>query len=209
VLAVELDPSSVIIQIEVEATETSKTVPIRPDPEGAVAAGFEIGAIRADPAVVTLRGLPDALADVVEVVTEPIPIGGATSTINVQSALVLPPGTRLAEESEATTVTVEVRPAVVTRTFLLGLVCQGADAGVACLPQISQVSLTVRGTFAALDALDEADLSPVLNVTGLDPGEHQVTPTVVLPSGVERVALSPAQVTVVLQPPATPTPAPG
>jgi YbbR domain-containing protein len=207
VLSVELDPSSVTIQIEVETNETSKTVPVRPDLDGTVAAGFEIGSIGMDPPVVTLRGLPDALSGITEVVTEPLSIAGSTSTLTLESALVLPTGTRLSEASEAPIVTIEVRPAIVTRTFLLGLVCQGADPGVACLPQLEQVSVTLRGTAAALDALDEADISPILNVDGLAPGEHDVVPTLVLPGGVERVASSPGVVTVVLQPPASPSPA--
>jgi YbbR domain-containing protein len=207
VLSVELDPSSVTIQIEVETNETSKTVPVRPDLDGTVGAGFEIASITMDPPLVTLRGLPDALADVTEVVTEPLPVDGSTSTLTLESVLVLPAGTRLSEASEPSIVTIEVRPAIVTRTFLLGLVCQGVDAGVACLPQLEQVSVTLRGTVAALDALDEADISPILNVDGLAPGEHDIVPTLVLPAGVERVALSPGIVTVVLQPPASPSPA--
>jgi len=207
VLSVELDPSSVTIQIEVETNETSKTVPVRPDLDGTVAAGFEIASIGLDPPVVTLRGLPDALAGVAEVVTEPLPLGGATSTLTLESVLVLPTGTRLSEASAAPTVTIAIRTAVVTRTFLLGLVCQGADPGVACLPQLEQVSVTLRGTTAALDALDETAITPILNVAGLAPGEHDLVPTLVLPSGVERVALSPGSVTVVLQPPASPSPA--
>jgi YbbR domain-containing protein len=207
VLSVELDPSSVTIQIEVEAIETSKTVPVRPDLDGTVAAGYEIASIGIDPPAVTLRGLPDALAGVVEVVTEPLPIDGATSSLTLEAVLALPTGTRLSEASEAPTITIEVRPAVVTRTFLLGLVCQGADPGVACLPQLQQVSVTLRGTAAALDALDEANISPILNVAGLAPGEHDVVPTLALPGGVERVSLSPSVVTVTLQPPASPSPA--
>jgi YbbR domain-containing protein len=209
VLSVELDPSSVTVQIEVEAIETSKTVPVRPDLQGTVAAGYEIASISMDPPLVTLRGLPAALTDVSEVVTEPLPIGGATSTLTLESVLALPPGTRLSEASQPPVVTIEVRPAVVTRTFLLGLVCQGADPGVACLPQLSQVALTLRGTAAALDALDEAAITPILDVSGLAPGEHDVVPTVVLPAGVERVSLSPGIVTVLLQPPASPSAAPG
>lgn len=207
VLAVELDPSTVTVQIQVEAIETSKTVPVRPALQGTVAAGYEIGSISLDPPLVTLRGLPATLADVVEVSTEPLPIGGASASLTLEAVLVVPPGTRLSEASSAPVVTVEIRAAVVTRTFLLGLVCRGADPGVACLPEISQVALTLRGTTAALDALDEAAISPVLDVTGLGPGQHDVVPTVVLPAGVERVSLSPRIVTVVLQPPASPTPA--
>ena len=205
VLSVELDPSTVTVQIDVEAIETSKTVPVRPDLQGTVAAGFEIASVSTDPAVVTLRGLPDALAGVVDVVTEPLPIGGSTATRTLESVLVLPPGTRLAE---ATTpmVSVVVRPAVVTRTFLLGFICEGADPGMACLPQQDQAAVTLRGTAAALDALDTAALSPILDVSGLSAGEHDIVPTMTLPAGVQLVSLSPGVVPVTLRPPASPSP---
>lgn len=206
VLSVELDPSSVTIQIDVQAIETSKTVPVRPDLQGTVAAGFEIASVSTDPPAVTLRGLPDALAGVVDVSTEPLPIGGSSSTRTLETALILPPGTRLAKET-VPVVTIAVRPAIVTRTFLLGFVCEGAEPGMACLPQQPQAAVTLRGTTAALDALDPAGLSPILDVAGLPPGEHDVVPTLSLPAGVELVSLSPGLVPVTLRPPASPSPA--
>jgi len=48
----------------------------------------------------------------------------------------------------------------------------------------------------------------VLDASGLDPGEHVLTPTFSLPNGVDLVRVTPGRVTVVIQPPATPTPAP-
>ena len=51
---------------------------------------------------------------------------------------------------------VQIRETIATRTLLLGLVCAGAPPGSACLPQIGQVAVTVRGTVSALDALDPA-----------------------------------------------------
>jgi YbbR domain-containing protein len=209
VTSVELDPSTVTIQIDVEAIETSKTVPVRPALDGNVAAGSEIASVSTAPPVVTLRGLPNALADIVEVVTEPLALRGSATTLTLEAVLILPPGTRLASGADPPVVTIEVRPAVVTRTYLLGPVCQGADPSLTCLPQSAQVAVTLRGTTAALDALDETAISPILNVAGLGAGQHDVVPTIVLPSGVTRVSISPASVSVILEPPATPTPAPG
>lgn len=208
VLSVELDPSSVTVQIGVEVIETSKTVPVRPDLQGTVAAGFEIASVSTDPSAVTLRGLPDALAGVVEVATEPLSLGGSNATLTLESVLILPAGTRLADATAGPIVTVSVRPAIVTRTFLLGLICQGADPGVACLPQQGQVAVTLRATVAKLDALDPAALSPILNVAGLPPGAHDIVPTLNLPAGVEQVSLSPGVVPVILQPPGSPSPGP-
>jgi YbbR domain-containing protein len=106
-------------------------------------------------------------------------------------------------------VTVVVRPSIVTRTFLVGVTCEGAPDDAACLPQQEQVSVTLRGQAATLADLDPADLTPTLDASGLGPGSHSLTPTFSLPNGVDLVTVSPGSVTVQIVPPATPTPAPG
>jgi YbbR domain-containing protein len=116
----------------------------------------------------------------------------------------LPEGTRLASGGGSVTVNIEVQAAIATRTFLLGLVCQGADEGVACLPRIDQVSAVLRGTAAVLAELDAADLLVELDVAGLEPGNHEVEPTLDPPNGVEVVSLSPGVVPVTLQEPEAP-----
>jgi YbbR domain-containing protein len=206
--SVDLDPSSVTVQIDVRTVETTKTVPIRPALNGTPADGFEIASITIEPAVVTLRGGPDELGAVDQVSTEPIDVGGLSQSAQLDAALVVPAGVRLADGVGTAVVSVRLRPAVSTRTVLVGLVCRGADEGVACLPQLDQVAMVLRGRTAALEALDPARITPVLDVSGLDAGEHTVTPVVSLPNGIELVSISPSSVTVVIQPPATPSPSP-
>ena len=130
-----------------------------------------------------------------------------STTLHAAGKLVVPVGTRLADPADAQpTIVVEIHETIATRTLLLGLVCSGALPGSACLPQIGQVAVIVRGTVSALDALDPASLTPVLDVTGLGPGDHLVRPTLTLPAGVTQVTISPISVTVTIVPPATPAP---
>jgi YbbR domain-containing protein len=68
------------------------------------------------------------------------------------------------------------------------------------------VAVTVSGTVSDLDALDVGDLTAILDVSGLGPGDHLVQPTVALPGGVTLVTMSPISVTVTIVPPATPAP---
>ena len=205
--SVELNPSTVRVEIDVSTVETSRTVAIRPLLTGAPAAGFEVGTVTAEPSVVTLRGAPEVLAAIGEILTEPISLAGSNATLRATGKLVLPDGARLADPAAAEpTIVVQIRETVATRTLLLGLVCSGAPSGSACLPQIPQVAATVQGTVSDLDALDGADLTAVLNVSGLGPGDHLVQPTVTLPSGVTLVTISPISVTVTIVPPATPAP---
>lgn len=207
--SVELEPATVTVEIDVRAVETSKTVPVRPLTSGSVAEGFEMVAISAEPSVVTIFGLPDDLAQVEEVSTVPIGIAGLTQANEFDAELTLPEGTRLAAGTDPVVVTIEVQASVATRTILLGVVCQGADEGFACLPQQEQVAVLVSGPAAVLADLDIASLSVVVDVGGLDPGQHQLTPSIGLPDGVELVSISPSAVPVTLQAPVTPSPPPG
>lgn len=205
--SVELNPSTVRVQIDVSTVETSRTVPIRPLLTGAPAPGFEVGTVSADPSVVTLRGPPQVLAAIAEVLTQPISLSGSDTTLRATGSLVIPDGARLADPADAQpTIVVEIRETVATRTLILGLVCSGEPTGSACLPQIGQVAVTVRGTVSALNALDPATLTPVLDVTGLGPGDHLVQPSLTLPAGVTQVTISPISVTVTIVPPATQQP---
>ena len=205
--SVELNPSTVRVEIDVSTVEVSRTVPIRPLLVASPAAGFEVGTVSSEPAVVTLRGAPDVLAAIVEVVTEPIALVGSKAPLRPTVALVLPPGARLADPADAeATVSVLIRETIATRTLILGVICSGEPPGSACLPKIGQVAVTISGTVSALDALVPANLTPVLDVTGLGPGDHLVQPTLSLPAGVTLVTISPASVTVTIVPPATPSP---
>ena len=207
--SVELEPATIQVEIDERAVETSKTVPIRPILAGNPADGFQVSAVTVEPVVVTIFGAPDAVADITEVTTEPIPIGGANEDLELDATLDLPEGTRTAEDAPATVVAVSVRPSIATRSYLVGVTCDGAPNGSACLPQQEQLSVTLRGPAAELADIDPADLTPTLDASGLGPGSHTLTPTFSLPNGVDLVSVSPGSVTVQIVPPATPSPAPG
>jgi YbbR domain-containing protein len=205
---VELNPGTVTVDIDVRTVETSKTVPVRPVLSGSVADGYEITGVQARPTVVTLFGVPEALASVEEVRTLPMLVTGLTDTTSFDAELSLPPNTRLATGTSAEVVNVEVQATSASRTFLVGIVCQGAAAEIACLPDQDQLAVTVSGPAATLAQMQAGDLIAVVDVTGLAPGSHQLTPEVTLPDGVSLVSISPGSVTVVLQLPATPAPSP-
>jgi YbbR domain-containing protein len=207
---VELTPSSVTVSIDVSTMEATKTVPIHPNVTGTPAAGYEVGTVTVSPNVVTLRGAPDVLADITEVSTQAVSVQGATQRVTASPELSLPPDTTLAESQDSTpSVSVQVASPVVSRTFLLGLICQGAPAGTSCLPQLTQVAVTLRATEAALNSLDASALTPILNVGGLAPGTYDISVDVPPPPpGVDLISVSPVTARVVIVGPATPTPAP-
>lgn len=207
--SVELTPSAVVVNINVKSVETSKTVPVSAALTGTPASGYEISGFTTSPLVVTLRGTPETLSGISEVSTESFSVTGLTGSKTFTVNLVLPPGTTLSGGVPTTvTVAVTITAQVGSRTFQVGVLCTGAAAGTSCQPQVSQVSITVAGPIAQLSALTASQLTPVLDVSGLGIGQHNVTPTVTLPSGLSVLGFSPAQVPVVIVANASPSPTP-
>jgi len=205
----DVDPETVSVQIDVEPVETTATVTVRPVIEGTPAPGFALEALRVEPSAITLRGLPEDLAEITDLPTAPLSIEGLSADEEFEAQLELPENVSLADGGEATvTVTATIVPSVSSRTFVLGVVCQNAGAN-ACLPGLEQVAVTVSGPGEVLAGLSAGDLTPILDVSGLAPGSHSVTPQIGgLPEGAELLSISPGTVPVVIQAPATPAPEP-
>jgi len=207
---VDIEPETVSVQIDVQFTETTQTVPVRPNISGTPAPGFALESLSIEPSLVTLRGLPDALAGISEVLTEPLSIDGVSTDQEFEAELVLPERTRLADDSDSSisTVTAGIGPSVSSRTFVVGVVCQGAGDN-ACLPAIDQLTLTLSGPGDTLSGLVAADVTPAVDATGLAPGIYDLEPSIGgLPEGVELLGIIPGTVSVTIQAPATPVPTP-
>ena len=177
---------------------------------GTPAAGFALEALRVEPSTVILRGRPEALEDIRVIVTEPLSIEGVSSDQSFDAVLVLPDG--VSYESGAppeVTVTATIGPSVSSRTFIVGVVCDGAGDN-ACLPGFDQIAVTLSGPGEALSSLTAAALTPVLDVGGLAPGSYQITPALpALPEGVSVLGVEPSAVPVtIVAPAATPGPTP-
>jgi YbbR domain-containing protein len=207
---IEIDPKTVSVQVDVSATETNKTVPVRPDIGGTPAPGFALESLTVEPSVVTLRGLPGDLAEIAEVLTEPLSLDGASTDQSFDATLVLGPDVRLADTTAeaVVTVTATIVPSVSSRTFVVGIACEGAGQN-ACLPAIDQLTVTLSGPGGTLSGLSAGALTPTLDASGLEPGTYELEPSLGgLPEGVELLGISPGAVSVTIRAPASPTPTP-
>jgi YbbR domain-containing protein len=210
----EVDPEVVSVQIEVRAVETEATVAVRPNIEpGAPAPGFALEALDVEPQFVTIVGLPEVLAEIGSVTTAPISITGLSADETFEVELELPEDVSLAGgEPSTVTVSATIGPSVVaSRTFLVGVLCEGAGDNT-CLPRREQVAVTLSGSGEALSSISAAALTPTVDASGLAPGDYDLTPVLGgLPEGVALVSISPGTVPVSIvapAPPPTPTPAP-
>ena len=73
----------------------------------------------------------------------------------------LPEGTRLADGADASAiiVTAGIGPSVSSRTFVVGVVCEGNGQN-ACLPAIDQLTVTLSGPGDTLSGLSAGDVTP-------------------------------------------------
>lgn len=206
---VALNPETVNVEIDVEAVETNRTVAVRPQITGTPAPGFALASLSVEPTTVTIRGLPDVLTGMEEILTETVDLTGLSAGEAFEVELLVPEGIRVLEPAEeVATVTVGIDPSVSSRTFVVGVICQGAGEN-ACLPGLEQVAVTVSGPGSAFAALSAADVTPIIDVSGLDPGSYSLAPTIAgLPAGVTLEGVSPGAVPVTVVAPATPEPTP-
>lgn len=208
---VDIQPSSVHVQIAVGSGLQKKSLPVHPVVTGTPAAGFEIESIAVDPPAVSVEGDADALAVLLKVDTGPISISGASTDLVRTVPLDLLAGVTSISGNSAT-VTIVLRPVAATRTYSVGIVLSGARDDRTYTLSSASVLITVGGTVSALDSLDPRTLAVVADVNGLAPGSHKVKLTISLPADVQLVATSPPDVTVTIvanpSPTAVPSPSP-
>jgi YbbR domain-containing protein len=204
---VQLNPATIHVRIQVGSQLRTETVPInvvftldKP------VAGYYITSIDVSPAVVSVSGQANALALLGGMAnTAPVSLAGATGDVTASVALALPPGV---EAPDVTTVSVVVHlqsPAS-TRTLQIGLVPDRARSDRLYTLSVPNVTVTLGGATAALNAFDTSTLVGHVGVGDLSPGTYTIQITITLPSGIKLVAMSPAQITVTVAIPPSPPP---
>ena len=208
---VDIEPSSVHVQIAVGSGLQSKSLPVNPIVTGTPAAGYQVASVTVTPAIVSVEGDADALAALAKVDTGPLSISGAATDLTRTVPLDLPDGVDSLTGSTVD-VSITLEPISGTRTYSSGIVLSGARDDRTYQLSTDSVLVTVGGTVASLDALDPRSLAVVADVDGLAPGSHKVKLKISLPADVKLVGMSPAEITVtvaaVVPPTAPPSPAP-
>jgi YbbR domain-containing protein len=207
VIGVNLDPTTIHVQIPLFTNRQSRSLPVIPTVTGTPAPGFRIGSVSTDPLVVSLVGNLDALAALAGADTAAVLVAGATSDVDVTVGLTLPTGV-LPLGNGKIHVRVHIVPVTETRTYAAGFRLDGRSPDLLYALSNDTTLLTLFGSVADLDRLASAPLVVGLDVSGLAPGTHKVSIVPSLPTGMTVAAASPAFVTVTVTLPPSPTPSP-
>lgn len=203
-----LTPETVQVSVPVSQQGGFRDVAVKVVVTGQIAPGYRLENISVFPPVVTVFASdPDLVASLPGVVeTQPLDLQGADEDITTRLALNLPQNVTLVG-AQTVQVTVGISPIQTSLTLLnqevhvIGL-NEGLTARI--LPQT--VDVIISGPLPTLDSLTPQDVIVTVDVSGLGPGTHQLTPLVdILLENVEVESILPGTIEVVLSLPGTPT----
>lgn len=208
---VSINPSSIHVTIPVTQQGGFRDVAVKVVVSGQVAAGYRLENISVFPPVITVFAsdsqLVNALPGVIE--TETLDLQDAKETISTRLALLLPANISIVG-AQTVQVTVEVSPIQTSVTLLnqpINVI--GLSDGLAAQVSPQTVDVIISGPLPVLDALTPQDIIVNIDVTGLEAGTYQLTPTIeILVENVLVESILPGAVEVVISVPGTGTPSP-
>jgi YbbR domain-containing protein len=204
---VGIEPQTVRVQIRVGVQQT-RTLPVNPKFNGVPNSGFQVGGVTVNPPAVTVQGDADALSALAAVDTATVDLTGATSDVTKVVNLVLPAGVTSVGASTVS-VTVHLTPVSASQTFSAGILLSGARDDRLYSLSVDQLLVTLGGSPAALAGIQGQSFSVTVDVDGLAPGVHVLTPTVNLPASLTLIGVAPQTVSVTVSiapPPVSPAP---
>lgn len=197
------------IKTRVELKTRGKRISVIPEVRGVPAEGYSMRQRSALPDSVIVDGPDEALESLLFVNTEPVDISNATRSISKEVGLVnLPSGVTVIEPASGQ---VEVRVAVEdtsgTAQTLAGLPVEiiNLDPTLTASLATSQMDVTVDGPNAKLSGMTASDVRIRVDLSGLGPGTHEVTPEVTVPQGVTWVSNTPTAIEVTISEGSGPT----
>lgn len=207
-----VSPESVHVNIPITQQGGFRDVAVKVVVQGQQAPGYRLENISVFPPVITIFSAnPEAVNSIPGVMeTVPLNIQDAQENITAQLSLNIPKGVTVVGSATTVQVSVGISPIQTSITLT------NQEVKVVGLPEglVSQVSpqtidVIISGPLPVLDALRGQDALVTVDVTGLEPGTHQLTPKVeLLVSNVLVESILPGTVEVILGPPQTPSPTP-
>jgi YbbR domain-containing protein len=200
------EPPGVRIIVPVEQWPGRKEVAVRVNLVGQPAAGYRLSTVRVNPSTVVLLGATDVLAQVPGFVeTEAVSLTDATGEIQRRVQLIVPRDVTVLEGTTVD-VTATITPIEGGTTVRQRPVIQGLGPGLAANVALDTVDVILSGPLPLLESLGPDDVFVILDLTGLLPGNHIVTPRVVVPAGITPGGVLPESVEVIITTQAAATP---
>lgn len=143
--------------------------------EGKPADGYRVAGVTVTPSTVVVAG-PQSTLDLLEdlSISDPVDITGRTETFSVE---VEPqwPADSVYLSADTVTLTVEIEPVMVSRTFeSVKLFSRGATGDVSVSLSLKTLGIVLRGPQLIMDSLRAASVVAYVDVSGLEPGSYEL-----------------------------------
>lgn len=209
VSGVSVAPERVDARVPIELSGYYRFLAVRVVIEGQVADNHRITDILVDPPTVTVFGAPDVVAGLPGFIeTEPISVTGETTDVVERPSLILPENVTLVSGQKPVEVIVAVEPVQGSRTVNVPPTIQGLGPGLTATIPLDTIAVVLSGPLPVLEALEPGDVRVVLDLFGLEAGQHEIQTRAVVPAGVSAQSIFPAVVQVEIAAAVTPTLAP-
>jgi YbbR domain-containing protein len=182
-----ISPPSVAVTVAIERQVGYRDVTVRAVTQGAPASGYWISNISVDPALVTVYGQQSVIESLTGYLdTQPIDVGDATRDVIKRVPLALPEGVLVlgaGAGKEGILVQISIQPLMGGQTVQRELQVRNLRFGLIVTPSLTSVDIILSGPLPSLQELKPEDVQVILDLFGLSPGTHKVTPRVILPQG--------------------------
>lgn len=168
--------SSETVEVDAQILR-SKEVPLDVNVTGEVSSKYTVSEVKI-PETIKIIGTKDALEDIEKVKAADIDISDITATTKINLALNLPEGVYPSQSEQVNYVYVVINNVAVTEIEIpaanieLRGIAEGSTAFVD--ETLESVKLTVRGSEALVQSASASDFVISVDLTGLEPGTHEV-----------------------------------
>jgi YbbR domain-containing protein len=194
---VQMTPTAIPLRFETAGT---KVVPVVAVTGGTPAQGFAVGQIVVDPPAVEAGGPESSLRLLKEAVTEPVSVGGATSSIRETVPISITDTRLRLLTAQSARVSVEITPVPVERTLVnVPVRLRNPPRGRRTRTAPAAVQVWVRGPKDLVAALRNDSVVLYVDLAGLEPGRYNLPIRVDPPRDIEVVRTQPATLSVTVQ----------
>ena len=205
---VTIDPQTVQVSVPVTRITSRKRVPVVPDIDGEVAAGFFISQISVTPTTVEIEGQPEDLERVNSVSTAALAVTGARSDIEAEATFSEPSGVTVLSERPTARVVVVVQSLDDTTTIQAAVVVENLPSNRTATVMEPSVQVVIGGAAEVLRSIRVGDIVAEVDARNLGPGKHKIRPVITVPIGIEVTRVEPVNVTINIEAGVSVTPVP-
>jgi YbbR domain-containing protein len=197
---VGISPDAALVRVPMEQLSNYRDLAVRVKLQGQPANGYAVTNIAYAPQVVTVFGPREAIQRLPGFIeTLDVLVDGATQDVEERVGLNVPPGVSLVSENLSVLVNVRVEPQQGARTVTRAPILNGVSGTLTGTVAPPTIDIVLAGSLPRLNSLTEDDVRVIVDVTGLEAGVHQVTPTIVVPEGLTVQTVLPATIQVDLR----------